>query len=198
MGLECCCQIWKLAAAKFGKSAPGTGPVGELLPNMETAGTWPPDPACGSAAAKFGNSAPGTGPVGELLPNMETAGNFCGNAGAKIGTRPPDPACVSAAAKFGNCWELGCWPGQCFSRSSSLEPDGDQEGESAAPLAAGHWVSRATLLGGKRRPLVPASCPEAPCIQGQPDGPGLSLLGLLASFEKKVPIPKAYVTLLSI
>ena len=88
--------------------------------------------------------------------------------------------------------------GQRLSKSSPLEPDGDQEGESAAPLAAGHWVSRATLLGGKRRPLVPASCPEAPCSQGQPDRPGLSLLGLLASFEKKVPIPKAYVTLLSI
>ena len=30
------CQIWKLAAAKFGNLDPGTGHVGELLPNMET------------------------------------------------------------------------------------------------------------------------------------------------------------------
>ena len=73
--------------------------------------------------------------------------------------------------------------GQRLSKSSSLEPDGDQEGESAAPLAIRNWASGAGVSGGECRPLLPASCPEAPCSHGQPDGPGLSLLGLLAKIK---------------
>ena len=73
--------------------------------------------------------------------------------------------------------------GQRLGKSSPLEPDGDQEGESAAPLAIRNWASGAGVSGGECRPLLPASCPEAPCSHGQPDGPGLSLLGLLAKIK---------------